>query len=201
MKMAAKFVFFCASALFIQSTLAQSISFANSGINVVNSGINSIGIANSGIGSAGLVSAGLGKTGLISSGLAGAGVIGAGFSNSGLIGAGLGNSGLIGASLGSAGVANTGLSVGGLNFASSGPLVVTTISPIGPSGLAVASENVIEGALLVSGSLPFLSAVSFEGALPTAGSGVATCGCGNGAVGIISEGFPAAAPAPVLGIY
>ncbi|RVE44740.1 hypothetical protein evm_010592 [Chilo suppressalis] len=179
--MAAKFVVFCASALFIQSTLAQSISFANSGINVVNSGINSIGIANSGIGNAGLVSAGLG--------------------NSGLIGAGLGNSGLIGARLGSAGVANTGLSVGGLNFASSGPLVVTTISPIGPSGLAVASENVIEGALLVSGSLPFLSAVSFEGALPTAGSGVATCGCGNGAVGIISEGFPAVAPAPVLGIF
>ncbi|XP_028171184.1 chorion class CB protein M5H4-like [Ostrinia furnacalis] len=77
----------------------------------------------------------------------------------------------------------------GYSVVSGGPLAVTAISPIGPSGLAVASENAIEGNLLVTGQLPFLSAVAFEGALPTAGSGVATCGCGSGQVGIVSEGF------------
>ncbi|RVE48848.1 hypothetical protein evm_006498 [Chilo suppressalis] len=130
--------------------------------------------------------------GLINSnlGLANTGVSTLGLGNAGIIGAGLGGVGVVGggSTVGTTGAGLNGVAfnVGGLNVGSSGPLVVTTISPIGPSGLAVASENVIDGALLVSGSLPFLSAVSFEGVLPTAGSGVATCGCGNGAVGIIS---------------
>ncbi|XP_013175692.1 PREDICTED: chorion class B protein M3A5-like [Papilio xuthus] len=49
-------------------------------------------------------------------------------------------------------------------------------------------------------SLPFLGTVGLEGALPTAGAGAVSYGCGNGAVGMVSEdiaapawGYPAAA--------
>jgi hypothetical protein len=73
------------------------------------------------------------------------------------------------------------------NIVSSGPLLVTSSSPLYPGGLYVTSENTLEGNVLVSGALPFLSAVGFEGSLPTAGSGAATCGCGVGNVGIINE--------------
>ncbi|CAG9794195.1 unnamed protein product [Diatraea saccharalis] len=158
---------------YIGNTFVENIVLGNSGangINVLNSGISSYGVANTGIGNAGLINAGYG-------------------SGIGLIGTGLGSGvGLVG---GNAGVVNAGLNgvtfnLNGLTVGSSSPLIVTNISPIGPSGLAVASENVIDGTLLVSGSLPFLSAVAFEGTLPTAGSGIATCGCGNGAVGIIN---------------
>lgn len=40
------------------------------------------------------------------------------------------------------------------------------------------------------GELPFLGGVTVEGALPTAGAGGINYGCGNGAVGIVSEGVP-----------
>ncbi|KPJ10921.1 Chorion class B protein Ld34 [Papilio machaon] len=50
------------------------------------------------------------------------------------------------------------------------------------------------------GELPFLGTVGLEGALPTAGAGAVSYGCGNGAVGMVSEdiaapawGYPAAA--------
>ncbi|XP_063835558.1 chorion class CB protein M5H4-like [Ostrinia nubilalis] len=125
---------------------------------------------------------------------------GSGVSNAYGFGSGFGailNAGASGSSLGS-GISGIGSSVSGpqsLTVASGGPLFVTSISPIGPSGLAVASEHAIEGILTVSGQLPYLSAVAFEGALPTSGSGVATCGCGNGEVGIVSEGLPAIQPA------
>ncbi|CAG9794207.1 unnamed protein product [Diatraea saccharalis] len=173
-----------ASALLVQTVYSLPLNF---GSILGNTGVDLELQATST--AAGGLSGYLGNGGLINSGVTNVGVNSFGFGN-GVIGAGLGsdiaviggsNAGLVGTGLN--GVA---LNVGGLNVGSSGPLVVTSISPIGPSGLVVASENVIEGTLLVSGSLPFLSAVAFEGGLPTAGNGVATCGCGNGAVGIIN---------------
>ncbi|KAL0809567.1 hypothetical protein ABMA28_011100 [Loxostege sticticalis] len=74
------------------------------------------------------------------------------------------------------------------NLISSGPLTLTSISPIGPSGLAVASENAIKGNLGVIGQLPYLGALGLEGRLPAAGSGLATCGCGDGNIGVVNEG-------------
>ncbi|KAJ8704487.1 hypothetical protein PYW07_011675 [Mythimna separata] len=78
---------------------------------------------------------------------------------------------------------------------SGGGFLVQSISPIAPTGITVFSENAIEGALAVNGELPFLSAVTVEGALPSSGAGGINYGCGNGAVGIVSEGISPAAPA------
>ncbi|CAK1578129.1 unnamed protein product [Parnassius mnemosyne] len=84
--------------------------------------------------------------------------------------------------------------------ASGGGFPVASASPIPPVGVSVLSENEIAGILAVGGELPFLGTVGLEGVLPTAGAGVVSYGCGNGAVGIISEdiaapalGYPAAA--------
>ncbi|KAL4706457.1 hypothetical protein ACJJTC_003029 [Scirpophaga incertulas] len=71
------------------------------------------------------------------------------------------------------------------NIVYSGPLIVTSISPIAPTGLSVTSENKLESILEVTGILPFASAVAFEGELATAGSGAASCGCGSDTIGII----------------
>ncbi|XP_068622196.1 chorion class B protein PC10-like [Battus philenor] len=70
---------------------------------------------------------------------------------------------------------------------SGGGFAVSSASPIPPAGLAVASENAIEGILAVGGDLPFLGTVGLEGALPTAGAGAVSYGCGSGAVGIVAE--------------
>ncbi|CAB3223140.1 unnamed protein product [Arctia plantaginis] len=79
---------------------------------------------------------------------------------------------------------------------SGGGFAVTSMSPISPTGISVVSENAIEGPLSITGQLPFLGAIALEGALPTAGAGAINYGCGNGAVGIVSEGLaPTAAPA------
>ncbi|CAG9794197.1 unnamed protein product [Diatraea saccharalis] len=206
--MAAQKVLILASAFLVQTvysvpvysgnTIIDNIITGNSGangINVVNSGISSYGATNTGIGSASLINGYGNGFGLVGTGIgsgvgvnyggigSGVGVIGGGIgSGVGVIGGGIGSGvGVIGGNAGLNGVA---FNLGGLTIGSSSPLIVTNISPIGPSGLALASENVIDGTLLVSGSLPFLSAVAFEGTLPTAGTGIATCGCGNGAVGI-----------------
>lgn len=64
---------------------------------------------------------------------------------------------------------------------------VTSASPITPYGLTIISENVYEGPLAISGSIPFLGAVALEGALPTIGGGAVNYGCGNGEVDIITE--------------
>jgi hypothetical protein len=87
------------------------------------------------------------------------------------------------AAAGSAGIS----SIYDYDIVSSGPLLVTSSSPLYPGGLYVSSENSLDGTVLVTGTLPFLSAVGFEGTLPTAGSGAATCGCGTGHVGILNE--------------
>lgn len=41
----------------------------------------------------------------------------------------------------------------------------------------------------MSGFIPFLGAVALEGALPTAGAGAVTYGCGNGNVAMLIEDF------------
>ncbi|XP_047541576.1 chorion class B protein PC10-like [Vanessa atalanta] len=68
-----------------------------------------------------------------------------------------------------------------------GGLAVTSASPIAPSGVAMTSDNAYEGALAVSGAVPFLGAVAMEGALPTAGAGTINYSCGNGNVAMITE--------------
>ncbi|KAJ8707223.1 hypothetical protein PYW08_011357 [Mythimna loreyi] len=78
---------------------------------------------------------------------------------------------------------------------SGGGFAVQSISPIAPTGITVMSENAFEGPVAVNGNLPFLAAISLDGALPTAGAGGINYGCGSGAVGIVSEGVaPGAAP-------
>ncbi|XP_038217577.1 chorion class CB protein M5H4-like [Zerene cesonia] len=77
-----------------------------------------------------------------------------------------------------------------------GGLMVTSSSPIAPSGVTVQSENLlVEGPLAVTGQLPFLGVVSVEGPLSATGEGAVSYGCGNGNVGIVGEnsnGIPAA---------
>ncbi|XP_013175670.1 PREDICTED: chorion class B protein PC10-like [Papilio xuthus] len=68
-----------------------------------------------------------------------------------------------------------------------GDFIVTTGSPIPPTGLSVLSENRFEGTLAVEGILPFVGTVGLEGELPTAGRGTVAYGCGNGNVGIVEE--------------
>ncbi|CAK1593172.1 unnamed protein product [Parnassius mnemosyne] len=76
---------------------------------------------------------------------------------------------------------------------SGGGFPVASASPIPPVGVSVLSENEIAGILAVGGELPFLGTVGLEGVFPTAGAGVVSYGCGNGAVGIISEDIDASA--------
>ncbi|CAG5010003.1 unnamed protein product [Parnassius apollo] len=75
--------------------------------------------------------------------------------------------------------------------ASGGGFPVASASPIPPVGVSVLSENEITGILSAFGELPFLGTVGLEGVLPTAGAGAVSYGCGNGAVGIISEDISA----------
>lgn len=72
---------------------------------------------------------------------------------------------------------------------SGGGFRVTSSSPMAASGITVRSENLlIEGPLAVSGQMPFTGVVALEGPLPAAGQGSVAYGCGNGNVGILSEG-------------
>nr|XP_026490607.1 chorion class B protein PC10-like [Vanessa tameamea] len=82
-----------------------------------------------------------------------------------------------------------GLGPAALAASNGGGLVVTSASPIAPTGVSMVSENGYEGALAVAGAIPFLGAVALEGALPTAGAGAVTYGCGNGEVAIVTEDF------------
>ncbi|KAJ0170268.1 hypothetical protein K1T71_014196 [Dendrolimus kikuchii] len=83
---------------------------------------------------------------------------------------------------------NMGYGSGCAPTSSGGGFSVTSSSPIAPTGLTVSSENAIEGALAVAGNLPFLGTVALDGAFPSAGIGAVSYGCGNGDIGIISEG-------------
>ncbi|KAI8441366.1 hypothetical protein MSG28_014983 [Choristoneura fumiferana] len=68
-----------------------------------------------------------------------------------------------------------------------GSLIVTSVGPIAPAGIAVATDLALAGDLGLSGTLPFLSAVAFDGQFPTAGSAAVSYGCGNGNIAIIQE--------------
>lgn len=111
----------------------------------------------------------LGRGAIIGPGIAGPGIIGPGIGTYGAY------EGLAGPGCG--GVASSG-----------GGFIVSSVSPFAPTGLTVISENAIEGPLVVGGNLPFLATVGLEGTLPTAGAGSVSYGCGDGAVGIVSEG-------------
>ncbi|XP_048002364.1 chorion class CB protein M5H4-like [Leguminivora glycinivorella] len=63
---------------------------------------------------------------------------------------------------------------------SGGDLLVTSIGPISPSGIAVATELDLAGDLELSGELPYLSAVAFDGSFDTRGSAAVSYGCGCG---------------------
>ncbi|XP_023951035.2 chorion class B protein M2807-like [Bicyclus anynana] len=70
-----------------------------------------------------------------------------------------------------------------------GGFKVTSYSAAGPTGLKVHSDNLaVEGPLAVTGKLPFLGVVTVEGPLPATGQGAVAYECGNGNVGIVSEG-------------
>ncbi|CAH2056299.1 unnamed protein product, partial [Iphiclides podalirius] len=98
------------------------------------------------------------------------------------------------------GAAGCGYGLAAIPTSSGGGFPVSSASPISPVGVSVLSENEIGGILAVGGELPFLGTVGLEGVLPTAGAGAVSYGCGNGAVGMVSEdiaapawGYPAAA--------
>nr|P08830.2 RecName: Full=Chorion class CB protein M5H4; Flags: Precursor [Bombyx mori]AAA27830.1 chorion protein [Bombyx mori] len=89
-----------------------------------------------------------------------------------------------------------GLSPSNLAASCGGALAVNSLSPTTPTGLTVASENTIEGNLGIFGQLPFLGAVATDGAFSTGGIGAVLYGCGDGAIGIVSEA-PIVAPASI----
>ncbi|XP_063391636.1 chorion class CB protein M5H4-like [Cydia fagiglandana] len=60
-----------------------------------------------------------------------------------------------------------------------GPLAITSIGPIAPSGIAVATNLGLAGDLDLSGALPYLSAVAFEGQFNTNGTAPVSYGCGD----------------------
>ncbi|XP_063391391.1 chorion class CB protein M5H4-like [Cydia fagiglandana] len=62
---------------------------------------------------------------------------------------------------------------------SGGELLITSIGPISPSGIAVATELGLSGDLDLSGELPYLSAVEFQGQFDTSGAVPVSYGCGD----------------------
>ncbi|CAH0716993.1 unnamed protein product, partial [Brenthis ino] len=88
-----------------------------------------------------------------------------------------------------------GLTLAELSASRGCSLKARSSSLIAPNGVTVETDKMaIEGPLAVSGQLPFLGVVSLEGQLPAAGEGAVTYSCGNGDVGIVSEGVEAVVP-------
>ncbi|XP_068625283.1 chorion class B protein PC10-like [Battus philenor] len=85
-----------------------------------------------------------------------------------------------------------------LAAADGGGFAVTSASPVPPHGVSVLSENEYAGVLAVTGQLPFLGSTQLEGAVPSAGAGAVSYGCGYGDVAIVSEDL--AGPAPAAGL-
>ncbi|CAH0717923.1 unnamed protein product, partial [Brenthis ino] len=94
-----------------------------------------------------------------------------------------------------------GYSPASLAASNGGGLAITSASPIAPTGVSMTSDNVYEGRLALSGTIPFLGAVALEGALPTAGAGAVTYGCGNGNVAMLSEDIAPAGYNALAGAY
>ena len=91
---------------------------------------------------------------------------------------------------------NYGLTLADLAASRGGGLRIKSSSSIEPSGVTVQTDSMaIEGPLAVSGQIPFLGVVALEGPLPAGGTGAVAYGCGNGNIGIVSEGIdPVAVP-------
>ncbi|XP_063544737.1 chorion class CB protein M5H4-like [Cydia strobilella] len=62
---------------------------------------------------------------------------------------------------------------------SGGEMLITALGPISPSGIALATELGLSGDLNLSGELPYLSAVEFQGQFDTRGSTPVSYGCGD----------------------
>ncbi|XP_061726203.1 chorion class B protein PC10-like [Cydia pomonella] len=60
-----------------------------------------------------------------------------------------------------------------------GSLAVSSVGPISPSGIAVATDLGLAGDVVLSGELPYLSAVAFEGQFATSGAVPVAYGCGD----------------------
>ncbi|XP_063370701.1 chorion class CB protein M5H4-like, partial [Cydia amplana] len=60
-----------------------------------------------------------------------------------------------------------------------GSLAISSIGPIAPTGIAVATELGLAGDLVLSGEVPYLSAVAFEGKFDTSGAAPVAYGCGD----------------------
>lgn len=136
-------------------------------LNGLRPGLNGNGMAASILAGNSMLANGIAKGGLGLNGVA----------PNGLVANGLGANGLGLANAGCGGVASTG-----------GGLAVQSSSAIAPTGLSVVSENAYEGGLTVGGNLPLLGTVALEGAMPSGGGGAVSYGCGDGAVGIATEG-------------
>ncbi|XP_032525395.2 chorion class B protein Ld10-like [Danaus plexippus] len=93
-------------------------------------------------------------------------------------------------------VLNYGLSLNDLRASNGGGLTVRSSSSIPASGVTVETDDMlIEGPLAVSGQLPFLGVVALEGPVAAGGTGSVAYGCGNGNIGIVTEGVDQPAPA------
>lgn len=70
-----------------------------------------------------------------------------------------------------------------------GNLFLDTSAPhayIGPAGVTIFSDDlIIEGAVIVSGHLPFVGTVGLEGIVPATGKSAVSYGCGNGDISIV----------------
>ncbi|XP_061726811.1 chorion class CB protein M5H4-like isoform X2 [Cydia pomonella] len=78
-----------------------------------------------------------------------------------------------------------------------GELLISSIGPIAPSGIAVATELGLAGDLELSGELPYLSAVAFEGQFDTSGSASVSYGCGDSVAITQQIGNPSGANANI----
>ncbi|CAH2057284.1 unnamed protein product, partial [Iphiclides podalirius] len=85
------------------------------------------------------------------------------------------------------GACGAGFESGVVAASDGGGFAVKSASPVPPSGVSVLSENEYSGALSVVGQVPFLGTAYLEGAVPSAGAGAVTYGCGYGDVRIVSE--------------
>ncbi|XP_052754254.1 chorion protein ERB.1-like [Galleria mellonella] len=205
----------CTQALMIQCLFGQ-LNYAGANPAAYSSGVSSNVVTESTV-TVSSTAAGVGKAG---PGLTGVGWNHAAPLSTGVAGIGLNNvvplrTGLAGVGLNNAGLLNSGVALGNTaligntiapvispeyitlaSFSTGGLFPVTSFSSIVPTGITVVSDNIIDGSITVFGQLPFLSAVAFEGALPSDGASAAGCGCGiTGNIGIISESYsPIAGP-------
>ncbi|KAI8441369.1 hypothetical protein MSG28_014986 [Choristoneura fumiferana] len=67
---------------------------------------------------------------------------------------------------------------------SGGSFIVNSYGPVAPSGISVSAYSDLIGDLAVSGQLPFLSAVAFDGAFQNTGKASVAYGCGDGNIAI-----------------